>query len=182
MLINSISNRVADRSAQRYLRLYYPQIEPLQSYSRCPNIIRTQTIRMDCTIASVHGDEDFEEFVLVEWAAYENPFCRLLRLFFPILGHGAEARAASQRESIERQRSWQKTDSTGKWIKAVDAESGKIVGGALWHHYKENPYAEETEEECTWFPEGQAREMANALMGQFVMPRMKYMTKPHFCK
>ncbi len=126
-------------------------------------------------------ETDFDELVQVEWASYEQPYCRLIRLFFPILGDDPEARAASLKESTERQLSWHKEDATSSWIKVVDHETGKIVGAACWHIYEKNPYSDPFEGECTWYPEGEGREMANSLMGQFLAPRMKYMAKPHVC-
>lgn len=127
-------------------------------------------------------DADFDELIRVEWASYEQPYSRLIRLFFPILGPGPEARAAALKESTERQLSWHKEDPTSHWIKVVNSETGKIIGAAEWHVYEENPYASQTDEGCTWYPEGEGREMANSLMGQFMAPRMKYMAKPHLCK
>ena len=136
---------------------------------------------MPFDILQISSDTDFDELVRVEWASYEQPHCKLIRLFCPILGDGPEARAASLKESTERQLSWHKEDPTSRWIKAVDHETGKIAGAACWHVYEKNPYGEQSEEECTWFPEGESRELANSLMGQFLTPRMKYMAKPHMC-
>jgi len=131
--------------------------------------------------SQVSADDDFDELVRVEWASYEQPYCRLIRLFFPIFGDGPEARAAALKESTERQLRWHRGDPTSHWIKAVDSETGKIAGAACWHIYETNPYGVQSEEECTWYPKGESRKMANSLMGQFLTPRMKYMTKPHIC-
>ena len=96
---------------------------------------------MPFDILQVGPDTDFDELVRVEWASYEQPYCKLIRLFFPILGDGPEARAASFKESIERQLSWHKQDPTSRWIKAIDHETGKIAGAACWHIYEEDPYS-----------------------------------------
>ena len=129
----------------------------------------------------VTANSDFNELVRVEWESYERPYCSLLRLFFPLRDDGSDARAEAFKESIERQIQWHNGDPTSYWIKAIDTETGRIVGAACWHIYKENPYSTQSDDECTWYPVGEPREMANTLMSQFSMPRTKYMTKPHIC-
>ena len=118
----------------------------------------------------------------MDWASYELPYFRLIRLFFPILGNGPEARAASLEASIERQLSWHKEDPTSRWIKVIDHETEKIAGPACCHNNEEDPYSDQSEGECTCFPGGESREMTNSLKGQFLTPRMKYMAKPHKCE
>lgn len=129
----------------------------------------------------VSANADFDELVRVEWESYEQPYCRLIRLFFPLLANGSDARVEALKESTERQLQWHNGDPTSHWIKVVDTETGKIVGAACWHIYEENPYSTQSDEECTWYPAGEAREMANSFMGQFLTPRTKYMAKPHIC-
>ncbi|MCJ1392772.1 hypothetical protein MMC18_005643 [Xylographa bjoerkii] len=134
---------------------------------------------MPFKLTELKEDAEFEELVKVEWASYEDPFCHLIRLFFPIYGQGSEVRAAALKESTERQIMWHRGDPSSRWIKVIDIETGRLAGAACWHLYKSNPYAEPSEDECTWFPPGPDREMANDLMEQFMTPRMTYMGKPH---
>ena len=134
---------------------------------------------MQFETTEVSADADFDELVRVEWESYEQPYCRLIRLFFPLLDHGPDARAKALKESTERQLQWHNGDPTSHWIKVVDTETGRMAGAACWHIYEENPYASQSDEECTWYPPGEGREMANSLMGQFLTPRTKYMAKPH---
>ena len=136
---------------------------------------------MSFKVVNVNAEAEFTELVQVEWTSYEHPYCRLIRLFFPIFGSDANARATALKESTDRQINWHKEDPTSDWIKVVDSESGRVAGAACWHVYQENPYATQSDEECTWYPPGEGREMANSLMGQFLTPRMKYMAKPHIC-
>ena len=136
---------------------------------------------MGLQLQEVITDAEFREIIEVEWAAYDQPVCRLRPLFFPILGSGKNARAAAMEESTERQLAWHKSDPTSHWIKVVDDASGRVAGAACWHIYDSNPYVTESDEECTWWPEGEDREMANSLMAQFVTTRMKHMAKPHIC-
>ena len=134
---------------------------------------------MGLQLQEVTADADFREIIKVEWAAYDQPVCRLRPLFFPVLGKGEDARAAAVGESTERQLAWHKFDPTSHWIKVVDDATEKVFGAACWHIHESNPYATESDEECTWWPEGEDREMANSLMAQWLTPRMKYMAKPH---
>ena len=137
--------------------------------------------KMPFETTELSSNADFGELVRVEWESYEQPYCRLLRLFFPILDNGPDARAKAMEESTERQLQWHNGDPTSHWIKVVDTETRRITGAACWHIYEENPYSTQSDEECTWYPAGEAREMANSLMGQFLTPRTKYMAKPHIC-
>lgn len=137
---------------------------------------------MPLEVTEVTADAEFREMVDVQWASFEQPYCRPIRLFFPILGGSPSARAAAISESVARQLQWHKADPTSHWIKVVDNESGKIVGAAVWHVYKENLYVTVSDEECTWYPAGEGRDMANSLMEQFLTPRMQYMAKPQICK
>ena len=128
---------------------------------------------MGLQVQEVTVDADFREIIEVEWASYDQPVCRLRPLYFPILGSGEGARAAAVQASAERQLAWHKSDPTNHWIKVIDDATGKVVGAAWWHIYENNPYATESDEGCTWWPEGEDREMANSLMTQWVAPRMK---------
>jgi len=41
---------------------------------------------MPLEVTGVAADAEFRELVDVQWASLEQPYCRLIRLFFPILG------------------------------------------------------------------------------------------------
>jgi len=136
---------------------------------------------MPFKLSKLSSDTEFPELVQAEWAAFENPYCKLIRLYFPVHGDGPKARAAAMNESIERQIGWHRSDPSSHWIKITDTDTGAVAGAAYWHIYESNPYATVSEDECTWFPAGEDREIANTLMGQFLGPRMTYMGKPHVC-
>ena len=138
-------------------------------------------IKMRFELVEVTADAEFKELVEVEWAAYENPLCKLLNLFFPTRGIDPDSRASALQEGVERQSGWHNNDPTSHWVKVVHCETGRLVGAACWHLYTKNPYCVPADDECTWFPAGEEREMANSLIGQFVAPRMQYMAKPHVC-
>ena len=66
----------------------------------------------------------------------------------------------------------------------MDSDTGAVVGAALWYFCEKNPFeggghAEEAVS-CVWY-EGEGREMANMLMGQFLGARMRFMGRPHAC-
>ncbi|GLA01933.1 hypothetical protein AnigIFM60653_001224 [Aspergillus niger] len=134
---------------------------------------------MPFKLTVVASDSEFDELVRCEFDAYENPQCNLKNLFFPIQGSSPTARDAAIQDAVKRQIHWHRSDPSSQWIKVIDVESGKIVGAACWHIYETNPYTVTSDEECNWWPTGEARNIANALMGQFLVPRMTYMNKPH---
>ena len=151
----------------------------IRTTTKSPKVAKKMALQLH----EVTANAEFREVIEVEWAAYSRPHSRLRQLFFPVLGTGEEARTAAFEESIKRQIAWHRSDPTSHWIKVVDGASGKVGGAALWLFCENDPFATEAsdEEECTWWPEGEGREMANRLMSQCVRPRMKYMTKPHMC-
>lgn len=129
----------------------------------------------------VTSDTEFDELVRCEFDAYESPQCNLKQLFFPIQDSSPTARDAAIKDAVKRQTHWHRSEPTSQWIKVIDEESGNIAGAACWHIYETNPYTVVSNEECDWWPAGEARNIANALMSQFLVPRMTYMSKPHVC-
>ncbi|KAJ5243555.1 uncharacterized protein N7469_001882 [Penicillium citrinum] len=134
---------------------------------------------MPFKLTVVASDSEFDELVRCEFDAYENPQCNLKNLFFPTHGPSPTARNRAIQDAVKRQKHWHRSDPSSQWIKVIDMESGKIAGAACWHIYETNPYTVTSDEECYWWPTGEARNIANALMGQFLFPRMAYMNKPH---
>lgn len=119
---------------------------------------------MPFVVVELDLDADLSNMVQVEWTSYEQPYCRLIRLFLLIFGACLEARFAAFKGSMERQFHRHKGDSISHSIKAVDREKGTIAGAACWHVYEENPSATQSDVENTWYPPGEGREMANSLM------------------
>lgn len=134
---------------------------------------------MPLKLVHLKSDDEFDELVRCEFAAYDTPPCKLKNLFFPPQG----TEEATVQEAVQRQTAWHRGDPTSYWIKVVDTDNNdQLLGAACWHVYDADPYAAESDEECDWFAKGEDRDVANALMGQFVTPRMTYMRKPHICK
>lgn len=138
---------------------------------------------MGLLLQPVTSDDDFKELIECEWTAYETPYNGFKEIYCPTLGTGPNAREESMKECRERQLAEHKGDATSHWFKAVDSDSGQIVGGAQWHVYQENPYVNGMEHiEATWWPEGEGRRFASMGMDQWFGPRGKRMNKPHVCK
>jgi len=127
----------------------------------------------------------FKDLITAQWESYENPYTRLLNLFFPIKGPGPEAHALRIQESMLRQlHEHEKSSPSSRWLKVIDTETGEIAGGAQWFVFEENPYASGEGDgdgdgilDC--WDEGEDREFAEALLGQFLASRMSWMQRPH---
>lgn len=138
---------------------------------------------MPFELSEISSEKDLDAISRELWNSFDSPQCKLRQLFFPAFGNSAEARERGIQETIFRQTEWLKADPTSRWIMVYDtAEPNRLLGAALWHIYHEDPHCDESDEDCTWFPEGEERELANNLIGQLVGPRLKYMSKAHACK
>ena len=82
---------------------------------------------------------EWDEIFAREWVSWTNPPQSIWSLTFPIIGTGPTAEAEAIKIGAARQQGML-ADPLCRWIKAVDDESGKIVGGALWKFYPTNPY------------------------------------------
>ena len=134
---------------------------------------------MPLELSELTSNSEFRELTECEFTSFENPHSNLLRLYFPVFDGDREK---SLEEATERQIQWHNSDPHGHWIVIKDTTTNKVVAAANWEFFDENPYAKKSDEECSWFPAGEDREMANLLLGQFFVPRMAFMAKPHACK
>lgn len=87
------------------------------SHSITLALLAFTTPNMPLELSELSSDTEFPELVYVEWASFEKPCCKLIRLYFPVHGDGPEARAAALKESTERQIGWHRSDPTSHWIK-----------------------------------------------------------------
>jgi hypothetical protein len=130
-------------------------------------------------LSDVNLDADFSELIECQWVAHEDPFQPFYRLFCPIHENGREA---SVKESISRFLEWARHDPHEKWLKVVDTDIGKIVGGALYKVYNENPFVHADEEVVYWYPNDSTRDYASQAIEQMDVPRMEMATRPQVCK
>lgn len=108
---------------------------------------------MPLQLRGVLHDSEWNELIQCENEAYAEPFNGFMVLFRPDPSREAFI------ELRDRQLGWHKKDLTSRWFKVVDTDIGdKVVGGACWNTYTENPYPEVKERpmEATWWPEGKS--------------------------
>ncbi len=113
---------------------------------------------MPLELRHVESDSEFNELVQCECESYEDPFNTFYLLLRPDRGCSPRGRDGFK-EFRDRQIAWHKNDPTSTWLKVVDTDIGdKIVGGACWNSFLENPYPQPIDHplEATWWPEGRA--------------------------
>ena len=111
---------------------------------------------MPLELREVKADSEWDELIQCECEAYSVPFNGVYVLFRPHRGLDAQGREGFK-ELRDRQLRWHKEDPTSQWFKVVDTDIGdKVVGGAEWKTFTENPYPEAKEHpmEADWWPEG----------------------------
>ena len=126
---------------------------------------------------------DHEALFATEWQAWTHPRNAMWELLSPVLESGPDAEAHAMAAASARQLKATLEDPADHWLKVVDTETGKIVGGALWKIYETNPYrAPVPAVDASWWPEGdELRDLTNALFEQFNSPRVMKMQVPHVC-
>ena len=139
---------------------------------------------MPLELQAVTSDTDFDEFIPVQWAAYEDPPYPFFHLFCPTRGTHPTARAESLQEAKERQIQWTHADPTSQWLKVIDTDTAKIVAAGMWHVHEADPYANssDTPFEAAWWPEGsEGRKYTELCIGEYLARRKDRMRKPHLC-
>jgi len=111
---------------------------------------------MPLELREVKEDGEWNELIQCEGEAYQTPFNGIYVLFRPNRGNSPAGRAGFK-ELRDRQLRWHKEDPMCRWFKIVDTDIGdKVVGGAEWNVFEENPYLEVVEHPVVadWWPEG----------------------------
>lgn len=88
---------------------------------------------MTLLLQDINPEVDFPVLVRCLLDAYEDPPQKSLHILLPINGPGPEAREADIEEASDRLKLWHTHDPSTYWQKAVDDETGKIVGDASWN-------------------------------------------------
>lgn len=128
-------------------------------------------------------ESEFPTVMRCIWDTYENPVQNLFYIFAPLNEDGVGTREDAIKKSTDRFWGWNVSDPRAYWQKAVETETGKIVGGALWVLNKTDPYAQpQPEEEAYWHPAGGQREFANKVMEQYEDTRARLARRPHICE
>jgi hypothetical protein len=137
---------------------------------------------MSFQISEITSDADFGELVEVEFVSFENPPNAFRNLFYPILGTGPDARQIAINEAAARILHSHESTPGSHWVKAVDTQSGRLIGAALWIFFESDPYTERPLPEATWWPEGQGREFTTRWWRELMKPRIKFMSRRHACE
>lgn len=120
-------------------------------------------------------ETDLLELVAIQFRAFEcEPYHNLL------FGYDSPAmRADCKRRHIKELES----DTTARWMKIVDNESGKPVCAAQWKIVPQYIPKEAGDEklEATWF-EGEEREMAEFTIQNVEDRKARYVKEGHICK
>lgn len=125
-------------------------------------------------------DEDFLELMGVLWESFETPFFGFLRAVAPITNND---RKGSLKRYAAAELEEAKANPEIHWVKVVDTETGRIVGGSKWMFHLTDPFANPPENfEATWFPPGPKREFATQLVLGMVEPRALRAQRPHACR
>lgn len=122
---------------------------------------------MPLALHEVLHDSEWNELIQCEHESYIDPFNGVYILFRPNYKPDAAGREGFK-ELRDRQLGWHKADPTSRWFKVVDTDIGdKIVGGACWNTYTENPYPKVLERpmEGTWWPEGEGESFFVQFLG-----------------
>lgn len=64
----------------------------------------------------------------------------------------------------------------------TDPKSGKIVGGAWYKVYNDNPFEDYEEERANWYPDDSTREFAAQAITIMDRPRVGNATMPQICE
>lgn len=137
---------------------------------------------MALKLQDIDPEVDFPAIAKCLAEAYEDPPQPFLHIWFPIDASSDEAREASIQEGAERLKLWHTYDPSSRWHKVVDAETGRIAGGAAWNVFETNPFAEPHDMEVSWFPNDSSRRYAEQAIESHGRPRYIAGQRPHLCK
>ncbi|KAH7311273.1 acyl-CoA N-acyltransferase [Stachybotrys elegans] len=106
--------------------------------------------------------------------SHETPHQPFFHAFFPIHGDGGhQAREDAIAEGAVRLQSWLTQEPRSFWQKAVDSDTGRVVGAALWYVYQQDPFADDQHDmEVTWFPNDGSRRFAEQFLEIYDKPRL----------
>ncbi|KAK8037709.1 hypothetical protein PG991_001055 [Apiospora marii] len=122
---------------------------------------------------------DFPALLRCLLAAYESPPQPLTEVIVPMRGLTPAAAELSLAEGASRLARWHASDPTSHWQKVVDVETGRVAGGATWHIYDADPFAEPDVVEAVWYPDDGSRRFAEKALESMAWPRSQVARKPH---
>lgn len=146
---------------------------------------------------------EFPSLTKCEIASYAQDNTSFFKLFHP------DPSPSGFASLVERQVRDFETDNTVRWVMVVDDDvgdgnaedgkgdggeedgdgkgekkgKGKVIAGAKWNIYEENPYGTGPwgypVAEADWWAEGEPRDFANRLYDALLRPRREKMARPH---
>lgn len=140
---------------------------------------------MPFKLLKVREDAEFDELMSVWRTSFTKPLCKL----WPLFTGDRTPLSISPNESMRleytnRFIAWHRSDPTSTWLKVIDEDTQKVVGGGRWSIYEGNPYDVEGchKVEAVWWPEGGERAVASGLLARFLESAVVNMNRPHVCK
>ena len=145
-------------------------------------------------LKEAYSRAELDAIVDVMWAAHYNPYRATFQTFFPILGPTAEdmERAIAEckdrlweqhRNQHQHQHQHQHRDGGGHWLYVLDRLTSEVVGGTHWQLQQPSvEHAGPIQLEATWWPPGEAREFAAAVIGQVYAPRHRFLSGAYLGK
>lgn len=131
---------------------------------------------MPFTLEEVKDEKDFDEILPVLFAAFGEPYNSLRKWFIPV---HTTVEAAIEDSKMRNIKSWKQHDGI-HWVKAVDTESGKIVGAAEWEIRQEVSDEPLKPINASWHIEGSEEKVfAEKLLIQLKGFMKERMTRPH---
>ncbi|KAK6822950.1 GNAT family acetyltransferase [Apiospora arundinis] len=134
---------------------------------------------MTLQLQDIDAAVDFPALLRCLLAAYESPPQPLTEVIVPMRGLAPAAAQLSLDEGASRLARWHASDPTSHWQKVVDVETGRIAGGATWHIYDADPFAEPDTTEAVWYPDDGSRRFAEQALESMARPRSQVARKPH---
>ena len=131
-------------------------------------------------VGPVDLKSDWDELITSYWGSWKKPVLALARLKFPHIGENIPEEAASP-QRIKRTLS----SPEDVWIKAVDTRTRKIVGGASWKKYSDNPYRDGRIKpfQAVWWEEGsEMKELTEEIFTKMRSLRPKLVACKHACQ
>ncbi|KAI1357185.1 hypothetical protein F5Y08DRAFT_324827 [Xylaria arbuscula] len=133
---------------------------------------------MSYSIEVVTNQKDFDEILPMLYVAFGEPNNALRRWFMPVHTTEQAAIEASKQRTLKH---WIQNDDL-YWIKATDAETGKIIGAAEWDIRRQidNPGGPQKPIEAGWhLPGSEEKAFAGRLLTSLKGFMKERMTRPH---
>ncbi|KAI0173440.1 hypothetical protein GGR52DRAFT_543098 [Hypoxylon sp. FL1284] len=133
---------------------------------------------MPFIIQEVKDEKDFDEILPMLYATFGEPYNSLRRWFIPV---HTTVEAAIEDSKTRNIKSWKQHDGI-HWIKAVDTESGQVVGAAEWEIRKDTSPSDKPLKPITasWHIEGsEEKDFAGKPITHLKGFMKERMTRPH---